>query len=544
MQSYHSKPKLLTFNFALLIILIIGAFLRFYKLDFGQGFFTHPDEYHIVISASQLSFPTQMHPNFFSYGTVSIYLIYFTKEILSLLNSIFNFEFLTFNFFLIGRFYSALFSTASIFLVFKITSYFGSSKLSLLAALLTATTPGAVQQAHFATPESTLIFCLLLCLFFLLKYYTKPTALSLIFSGISFGLALGVKASSLVFILAVLVCAILTHKNQILKLFQFFLIFLISAFLTLLIVAPFIFLDFPAFLSNLQYEGSLARGVIPVFYTRQFIQTSGILFQLTDILPYALGPVLLTFGVLGFLLLLKESFKRSGLGLLILLSGFLSLFLFNSLLFAKWTRFISPTFPFFAIFSSCFLVKYFPKKLLLIPIFLHLLWTVAFFSIYIQPDVRVQAQDWLLLNLPKNSVVLVEGGNMVEVPTSGQFTKISLDFYSLDTDPSARLKVALALAKSDYFIVQSRRVFSNHQRLPEMYPKTANFYDNLFEDKLGFVKVAQFDSYPTIPFLNIKIPDEQAEETWSVFDHPVIRVYQKNVKLSESFYVQSFNQQL
>src|SRR3990167_9786632 len=101
----------------IIFILFVGSFLRFYKLDWGGGIYSHPDEYHIAASVSQLSFPSQMHPHFFSYGTVTIYLIYFTQELIKYLSSTFNFELLTLNSFLIGRFYSALFSTLTIFLI-------------------------------------------------------------------------------------------------------------------------------------------------------------------------------------------------------------------------------------------------------------------------------------------------------------------------------------------------------------------------------------------------------------------------------------------
>ena len=42
--------------------------------------------------------------------------------------------------------------------------------------------------------------------------------------------------------------------------------------------------------------------------------------------------------------------------------------------------------------------------------------------------------------------------------------------------------------------------------------------------------VAEFTSYPEISFFGttlIDFPDENAEETWTVFDHPVIRIYKK-----------------
>src|SRR3989338_3782618 len=81
----------------LISIITIGAFLRFYKLDWGEGLFPHPDEYHIIASVAQLSFPDQMHPNFFSYGTVVIYLIYFTQELIHTILSTFNFQLSIFN---------------------------------------------------------------------------------------------------------------------------------------------------------------------------------------------------------------------------------------------------------------------------------------------------------------------------------------------------------------------------------------------------------------------------------------------------------------
>ena len=67
---------------AVIVILLLGGFLRFYKLDWGQGFFFHPDEYHIAIATDRLEFPTNLNPELFSYGSFTVYLIYFSKLIL------------------------------------------------------------------------------------------------------------------------------------------------------------------------------------------------------------------------------------------------------------------------------------------------------------------------------------------------------------------------------------------------------------------------------------------------------------------------------
>ncbi len=57
--------------------------------------------------------------------------------------------------------------------------------------------------------------------------------------------------------------------------------------------------------------------------------------------------------------------------------------------------------------------------------------------------------------------------------------------------------------------------------------------NNCSQESWGLKKVIEFSSYPSfnLQILNFKFkvefPDEKAEETWGVFDHPVIRIYKK-----------------
>lgn len=542
------------FFFILILIILIGGFFRFYKLDWGNGLFTHPDEYHIVTSVNQLTFPTHMHPNFFSYGTVIIYLIYFTKEFFSIIT---NHSFII-NIFLIGRFYSAFFSTITIIIVYAISRFFLNKPFSCMAAFLVAITPGLIQQAHFTTPESNLIFFIFTSLLFLLYFLQYKKIKYILIASVFLGFALGVKVSSIVFLLPLIVAIISCHPEIVSG--PHFLRFRIKSGMTILglvitstitivgtlaIVAPFIFLDFSAFKSNLDYEGHLAAGKFSVFYTRQFINTVPILFQIEKIYPYALGIPFLITGLVGFFFSLLH-FKDKKYFILII--SFLSIFIPNAFLFAKWTRFISPTFPFFAIFSTFILWEMHKKwksisyALIFIIIFVTSLWTYAFFSIYKNPDVRITASNWLISNIPSNSTILVEGANMIDVPLSGNYKKISLDFYHLEDDYFARKKVIDGLFESDYFIIQSRRVFLNHQQARKQFPKTAHFYDMLFAGELGFEQIKKFNSYPRLSLgkLSIEFPDENAEETWSVFDHPVIRVFKKKQVFTNQQYENIF----
>ena len=81
--------------------------------------------------------------------------------------------------------------------------------------------------------------------------------------------------------------------------------------------------------------------------------------------------------------------------------------------------------------------------------------------------------------------------------------------------------------KINYLILSSNRAYGSVPRLPEKYPKTIKYYEDLFADKLEFKKVAEFTSRPTI--LDIEIIDDNADETFTVYDHPKVIVFKKTV---------------
>jgi len=87
------------------------------------------------------------------------------------------------------------------------------------------------------------------------------------------------------------------------------------------------------------------------------------------------------------------------------------------------------------------------------------------------------------------------------------------------------------LENANYIFIPSRRIFANHPR--DKYPKLNEYYDKLFSRELGFKKIAEFTSYPKITLFGktiLEFPDEQSEETFTVFDHPVVRIYKKYEK--------------
>ena len=547
---------------SLITIFLVGAFLRFYKLDWGSGYFFHPDEYHIAAGVDRLSFPTQMNPHLFSYGSFTVYLIYFTQSIFSFLTSHFSFLKSHFpllashfsNAILIGRFYSALFSTLTILLVYLISkTIFSVSLYRYIVISLVATLPGLIQQAHFATPESILTFWLLFTLLIALKFLKTKKNRYIYFASASQGFALGTKIVALTFVPVVLLPLLFTFKLpriSLIRLMGKMFVLLLITFFFFSLSFPYALLDWQSFRGSWEYESGVATGRLPVFYTRQFIDTTPIIFQFQKIFPYALGPGVLVLGGLGLLGILGH---LSILGIrrkphiaytvyrILLLFAFLCYFLPNAFLFAKWTRFMAPIFPFFAIFAG-FFFQFAQLKLLRVTgyglVLINLIWAATFFSIYLHSDVRLVATAWLNQNLPANSVILTESGNMLEVPLEGNLKKTAFDFYHLEENKELQAQLPKLLAQAEYFIIQSRRIFSNHQRLPAQFPKTANFYNLLFTGELGFEKIKGFNSFPKLELgaWSLELNDEVGEETWSVFDHPVIRIYKKTNFLTKEDY--------
>jgi len=574
-------------NILLFVIVFTGILTRFYKLDWGDGFFFHPDEYHIIGAVGKLiNEGLFANPKLFSYGSFTVYLIYAVRSILI---HIFNIP--DPNLFIIGRSLAAFFSTLTLVNIYLISKrvFLKNVNFPLYVSLVAAFVPGLIQQAHYLTPESFMTFWITLSAYFLIKYSEKLRLSHLALTAMCVGVAGGTKVSSFAVLPFVLTMVFFSNikKSGIFKNLQRAILFLTIIFVFFFVTFPYAILDYENFKGTTRYESSLSMGDIKVFYTRSFENTLPFIFQLTKIYPYILGIVLMVFSIIGsviavlkiskygfrhfyyflYRLRLKWSeFRQIKIpgartapvyrnekyiyNLLILAGYFLSYFIFNSLLYTKWTRFVHPTIPFFIIlsfvgiseivgrFKDSTLKNRFGTIFSYAVIVPSIVTGVMFFSIYVRPDVRTTSTEWVKNNVAVNSILLTETGNTLEVPLIGSYTKIPFDFYNLDTNPELLYKFVNDIQKSDYFIIQSRRIYKNHKY--SEFPIVYNFYNALFSGKLGFEEVAAFNSYPELKIGNYKleIPDEVAEETWTVFDHPVIKIYRKIKSYPNNYYVE------
>jgi len=500
-----SKKKTVVF----LILFTLTILTRFWKINWGDGFFFHPDENNMAFSVSQMSLD-DLNPHFFAYGQFPLFLTFFTTP---------KHDFSTIIITL--RFWSAVFSCFSVFFFFKIAKQFFPKDIpAFLSTLLFIFTPGLIQIAHFGTTESILVLIFLINIYSSIKLFDKPKLKFLILAAISSGIGLATKISAAILIIPLFLSLFFVFQKEakflksILRLFVFSSLTLIIFF----IFSPFNFLDFDSFRSSMNYEIDVATGKQLVFYTRQFLETTPYIFQFQKVFPYTNGLFILLLSLPGLFCLPKKNKK-----LFLVLVPSLFFFLYQGQLFTKWTRFMAPiffVFPFLSLFIITKIKSYHLKKVLVL---LAILPGIFFLKTYLDPDIRAQASDWIVQNISSESQILSESGNVVNLPVNGGYQVNNFDFYNLDVDFAQKKNLNELARNSQYIFIPSRRVFKNQNN--DSFPYSKEYYQQLFSGSLGFSQIKHFSKNNSL-FLD----SENAEETWSVFDNPTIRIFKKNEK--------------
>jgi 4-amino-4-deoxy-L-arabinose transferase-like glycosyltransferase len=531
------NKKIYTF-FIIFILIIIAGFFRLYNLNWDQGNYFHPDERNIANAVSQISFFSQLNPHFFAYGGFTIYLYRFAADILFFLTKnaswITSWESIN----VIGRFFSAFFSTLTIIPLYFLAKKITDKKTAFLTIILYTFTVGSIQTAHYAVTESLItLIGISICLFSIIVL-RKITILNTLILGIILGIGIAAKTSSIAFIIMPILAYIFSktsQKTEFKKILIHFISFSIITFVVFTIFSPYTFLDWNKFMESMKYESRVATGSLPVVYTLQFDHTIPYLFQIKNFFwQIGIGTV---FCIIGFVFVLFETIKRKNKELLIFFIFPLLYFLYVGSWHTKFIRYMVPIIPFLLIASSIFLIKIRSKfktlgnLLIGTTIFTTIIWALAFFSIYARTQTRIAASEWVYSNIPNGARILNEQwDDGLPVPI-GQFSPIQYQITSLamyDTDNSNKIDyLSRNLSNADYIIFNSRRLYGTLIHLTDKYPITSKYYMLLFSGKLGYEEIKEFTSYPSI--FGFKINDDASEETFQVYEHPKIIIF-KNAK--------------
>lgn len=559
--------KFLKTNYLFIFIILLGALFRLYGLNWDQGFHLHPDERAIVMFTTPLQFPKTVadfltpqstwNPHFFAYGSFPLYFLKIIGNIMSNIDPAYaNYEKIN----LVGRFLSAIFDIGTLLALFCLARKLFNKHIGLLAAFFYGISVSPIQLSHFYAVDTPLTFFVLLTLYQLIKLYEKPTLLKSILVGFFFGLSLATKTSALVLIasigMAITIDFLLIfikqphkphiwfpHVSKFLKrLFIDGLIIVIVTLITFVIFEPYAIIDFKTFWQQQLQQRQMTYDAFTFPYTLQYVGKIPYYYELKNIFLWGIGPLLATLSFLGTIYVSYTAMKQSNNKIIIILTFFWIYFLVVGNFAIGFMRYMLPLYPLLCLFAAVFLYRLssrtrFGISLVTIVGILLLIWPLMFIHIYTQPNTRVLATNWINQNIPPGTAIAIEHwDDGLPLNTQGNYRILELPMYESDTTVKWN-KINKILKETEYIIIASNRLYvplikmTNCQKLPpgRCYTQTAEYYKKLFNNSLGFQKVAEFSIFPALEIGNweLEIRDEGADESFTVYDHPKVMIFKR-----------------
>jgi hypothetical protein len=285
----------------------------------------------------------------------------------------------------------------------------------------------------------------------------------------------------------------------------------------------------------MDYEGKVATGVLPVFYTGGFYEAIPILFQYQVLLPFLINPVITIISVPALFYFLFFFFKTQNKYIAVIILLHFSLFIVQSILFVKWVRYVIPSLAFIYIMVAVYLFdlkKIISRRLYLTAVTLIILLSfsqaLSFVkTVRVAPDTRVEASNFASKIIPEGSAILSEVYDMGIVPFNDHNKNIKLfNFYDLDTNPAVQNNLEQDLAWAEYIILPSQRVYKTRLG-SNRFPQGRKFYSSLLGENLDFYKIYETpcDIFCKVTYLGD--PVFNVEETANVFDRPSVVIFKK-----------------
>lgn len=567
------KLKIFKSNNLLILIIFLGTFLRVYNINWDSSYSLHPDERAIIMTTLKLKPPenlsevftkeSPLNPQFFAYGSLPFYLLMIVSAVAGLLDpNLTTYGGIN----LVGRFISSLADILTIIILFLIGKKLFNSTIALLSAFFYAIAVFPIQTSHFYAVDVLLTFFITLTLYQLLRFYKNPNPKNALLVGLCFGASLATKVSALPLIIAIAAALVIDflliilktpHKPHIwfphipkfLKRLTFDgLIICLTTLTTFLIFEPYALIDFQTFWQQSLQQSQMTHDAFIFPYTLQYVGKIPYLYELKNIYLWGLGPITAALSFIGLVYFAYLALKKTRIDTtyqeIILLVFFICYFAIVGKFAVGWMRYMLPLYPLLCLFAAVFLANIiipylkslkqaFPAICYLLFAILLLVWPFAFMRIYTQPNTRITATEWIHKNIKPASRIAVEHwDDRLPIYQSDKFLITDLPLYDADTERKWRM-IDNILKNTDYIILASNRLYTPLQKLTDCqnlppdkcYPLTAEYYKKLFNGNLGFIKVAEFTSYPAIGVFEIR--DDSADESFTVYDHPKVMVFKK-----------------
>ncbi|MFB3896341.1 MAG: ArnT family glycosyltransferase [bacterium] len=510
----------------LILILLLASLFRLYGLQFGLPYQYHPDEVKYVILALKVG-AVGLNVGYFDNPTGYVYLLFFEYgflyligRLLSIFHSTKDLAILYYQnptiFYLLGRITTLIFGVGTVWLTYAIGKKSFNRTVGLIAALFLACSFGHIRDSHFAVPDISMVFLLMLSFYFIVQFWfaeKKSKPFLLLSAGVA-GVAIGFKYTAGL-ILVPLILAMIFQRKKLgdklkIQVFWFF-GFLVLSLLGFLIVCPYALLDFPKFwagIKNLQYMDKTGHfGLDP--------SVNGYLFYIQS-LSWQLGWLICIIGVIG----IGFTFYKYKLFAIILCTFPILFYLFMGNSKLVYDRFMLPVLPFIAISSSVLLINLIEKikgyriltpMLTIICIMQPLVYATYSDYLLTQKDTRTIAKEWIEQNIPSGANFVMEGyGPPLTANREYLQNWLPREIISepylvtqLPTKGAAIYPLSYYREQGyDYLIIASYTYLRYWVR-PELNPEAIEFYQSLPQETKLTISF--------IPYRNELIPEPQLE---------------------------------
>ncbi|MGE5412788.1 MAG: DUF2298 domain-containing protein, partial [Syntrophomonadaceae bacterium] len=561
----------------LLALVACGAILRFQGLNWDDGHHLHPDERFISMVEEKLAFPKSAAEYFdarrspldpynrgegsFVYGTLPMV----AAKAIGLLFGRRGYD----GTYLIGRALSGVFDLLTVWLVYRLTRRFARRRASLFAAALSTFCVLGIQLSHFWAVDTFLVTFTAGALLGTTRIAQGRTDYGdYAATGLAIGLAAACKITALALLaplgVAVLLAALRTSFDDrpslrsarsrflstLLSDVPRVLVTLVAAAAAVRVFLPHIFLGpsplslklDPRWVDDLKRLTAISSSVAGFPPALQWAGRT-ILFPIENLVLWGAG---VFFGVAALVSLVwacAAVVRRRAFDLAPLCAHVLFLLAYHGVTMVKSIRYLYPAYPALAVltgvmFSRLLQESAFPRIARAAAIAIvagTALWAVAFTAIYRRPQSRVAATRWIYAHVPPRQHIVNESwDDGLPLPMPGYDPAVYAGPAPLPMfDPDSREKAEIllrALNETDWVAVTSNRVYANVTRVPDVFPMSIAYYRALFDGRLGFERAADVTSYPSLGPL--RIPDDRAEEQFTVYDHPRVLLFRKTKRYS------------
>ncbi|MDQ3856817.1 MAG: DUF2298 domain-containing protein, partial [Chloroflexota bacterium] len=557
------------------LILVLAAVPRFLDIGWDGGHYAHPDELHIVdVAIDRLHVPgrwaealyadtsplnpRRLQPDStqhysYSYGTL---LVYTLKAVSNLFATVFGDRFATWeSIYMVARPLAAFADLVTVLAVFLVGRRLFDQRVGLLAAAFSALTVLQVQYSHFYVAEPLMVMFLMLGLYSAVRTVQCGQRRWAAAAGMFLGLAVATKPSAAAFLPAAGLLVLWGGRcspsflSRARRGVGNVLAMSVLATLGWAIFEPYAVLDFPTYVDNILSESRIQQGTLDYPYTRQYIGSVPVWYHLSQYVRWSVGLPLGLVAVAGLGWAVYRVLRAREPAPAALLVWVFPYTLSILTLETKWLRYMLPITPVLAILGASLLWCWHDRArwsadksgplsrwrsrlptLAMVSVLVGTaLWVLAFTRVYMGEHPWITASRWITREVPAGSTLGVEHWDAQlpwGVPVDpGRYQHFQIEMYD-DLRPEQKLEqVKRALQQSDYIVLASNRLYDSIPRSPWRYAVASRYYDLLFEERLGFVRAQQFRVAPSLG--PVSIPDQHADESFTVYDHPTVTIFRK-----------------